>query len=73
MAKQSQKELILGFLRRFGYITADDALLYCRRCHRLAARINELRREGYNIITDNKGPDGQPVGYAVYRLIEEEK
>lgn len=71
MAKTSQKELILQYLQIKGTITADEALLYCKRCHRLAARISELREAGYNIITENKDPNGETVGYAIYRLIKE--
>ena len=69
--KLSQKELILEYLRRHGSITADEAQAHCKRCHRLAARISELRADGYNIITDNKRSDGTIVNYAIYRLKED--
>lgn len=69
--KLSQKELILDYLRRHGSITADEAQAHCKRCHRLAARIADLRADGYNIITDNKRSDGTIVNYAIYRLKEE--
>ena len=69
--KISQKEMILSYLRKHGSITADEAQAYCKRCHRLAARISDLRAEGYNIITDNKKNDGTIVNYAIYRLKEE--
>ena len=71
--KLSKKELILDYLRKHGSITPDDARLYCRKCERLAARISELRAEGHNIITDNKDSDGNPVNYAIYRLVKEAK
>lgn len=69
--KKSQKQLILEYLRRHGSITADEAQAYCKRCHRLAARISELRVDGHNIITDNKLADGTVVNYAIYRLKED--
>jgi hypothetical protein len=68
---KSQKELILAYLRAHGSITADEAKDHCKRCHRLAARISELRDDGHNIITDNKDSDGNHVNYAIYRLKEE--
>jgi hypothetical protein len=68
---KSQKELILAYLRAHGSITADEAQDHCKRCHRLAARISELRDDGHNIITDNKDSDGNHVNYAIYRLKEE--
>ena len=70
---KSQKQLILEYLRKHGSITADEAQSYCKRCHRLAARIAELRADGHNIITDTKDSDGNTVNYAIYRLIKEEK
>lgn len=69
--KMSQKQLILEYLRRHGSITADEAQAHCGRCHRLAARISELRADGHNIITDNKLADGTTVNYAIYRLKED--
>lgn len=68
--QMSQKELILEYLRRHGAITADEAQAHCKRCHRLAARISELRADGHNIVTGNKLPDGTIVNYAIYRLKE---
>ena len=66
--KKSKKQLILDYLRANGSITPDEARLYCRKCERLAARISELRADGYNIITDNKDSNGNLVNYAIYRL-----
>lgn len=71
--KKSQKQLILEYLRAHGSITPAEAISYCKRCFRLAARISELRAEGYDIITDNQDADGNPVNYAIYRLKEETK
>lgn len=69
--EKSQKELILDYLRAHGSITPDDAQANCKRCHRLAARISELRADGHNIITTNKTSDGTIVNYAIYKLKEE--
>lgn len=69
----SKKDLILAYLQKYGSITPDEARLFCRKCERLAARISELRSEGYNIITDNKDKNGNKVNYAIYRLVREEK
>ena len=68
--KLSQKQLILKYLRMYGTITPDEARLYCRKCERLAARISDLRSDGYNIVTTNKTPDGKTVNYAIYKLEE---
>lgn len=68
--KKTKKELILDYLRKHGSITPDEARIYCRKCERLAARISELRDEGYDIITDNKDNNGKIVNYAIYRLKE---
>ena len=70
---KSQKQLVLEYLRKHGSITADEAQNHCKRCHRLAARIAELRADGHNIVTDTKDADGNTVNYAIYRLIKEEK
>ena len=69
--EKSQKQLILEYMRKHGSITADEAQAHCKRCHRLAARISELRADGHTIITDNKKDDGTIVNYAIYRLEEE--
>lgn len=69
--EKSQKQLILEYMRKHGSITADEAQAHCKRCHRLAARISELRADGHNIITDNQKDDGTIVNYAIYRIEEE--
>jgi hypothetical protein len=66
--KLSKKELVLAYLIKFGSITPDEARANCRKCERLAARISELREDGYNIVTTNKTADGKTVNYAIYRL-----
>lgn len=54
----SQDDLILEHLKRGYPITAIEALnLY--RCFRLAARINDLRKRGYDIQTENIEENGK--------------
>jgi hypothetical protein len=67
--QKSKKQLILDYLRKYGSITPDEARIFCRKCERLAARISELRADGYEIITDNKDNEGNTVNYAIYRLV----
>lgn len=69
--EKSQKQLILEYMRMHGSITADEAQAHCKRCHRLAARISELRAEGHNIITCSEKTDGTIVNYAIYKLKED--
>lgn len=75
MAKKTpHRQLVLEWLQAHGSITAADAINRFpkdNKCYRLAARISELRKAGYNIITDNKDKDGNLVNYAIYRLVKE--
>lgn len=58
---QSQKKEILAYLKSGKRLTQMDAL-YKFQCMRLAARISELRDEGWNIKTDKiKVPSGKIV------------
>ena len=66
--EKSQKQMVLEYLQKNGSITPDEAQAHCKRCHRLAARISELRADGHNIVTDNKDSRGNVVNYAIYRL-----
>ena len=63
----SQAEWILMTLRRKP-LTALDALEGCG-CMRLAARINDLRADGHNIITQTEKQNGKK--FAKYHLIKE--
>lgn len=65
--KKSQAEMILEYLQKYGEITAIEALTAIG-CFRLAARISDLRADGYNIRTDMT-QDGKK-SYAIYRLEE---
>ena len=63
--KKSQTEMILEYLQSYGEITAIEALTAIG-CFRLAARISDLRADGYNISTEMT-KDGKK-SYAIYRL-----
>ena len=69
----SQKIKILRWMQNKGSITPQDALT-CG-CMMLAARIKNLRSDGYDIITDRFeyiDNDGRKVSYASYRLRDQE-
>lgn len=63
--KFTQTEEIVNALEAGEAITALDALKRWG-CFRLAARIGELRQQGYNIVTNKINRDGK--NYAEYRL-----
>ena len=66
--KKSQAEMVLEYLQKYGEITAIEALSAIG-CFRLAARIADLRSDGYNISTEmTKGKKS----YAIYRLEEKD-
>ena len=71
--KQTQCERILRHLRDFGSISSLEAISEYG-CMRLASRINDLKRQGYNISAERgKGKNryGEPTSFAVYHLVEE--
>ena len=73
--KQTQCERILRHLRDFGSITSLEAITEYGIL-RLDSRINDLKRQGYNISASRgKGENryGEQVSFAVYRLVEEAK
>jgi hypothetical protein len=49
--KETQCQQILGYLSRGGKLTPLEALRLFG-CNRLAARVNDLRREGFSIRTN---------------------
>ena len=49
MAKATQTQRVLDYIRQFGSITAIDAVRDLG-VMRLAARISDLKKEGYDII-----------------------
>lgn len=64
--------MILAYMRKHGSITAMDAVREFG-CMRLAARISDLRWDGYNIETElevGKNRQGDSVRYARYYLHE---
>lgn len=69
--KQSQCKIILVWLKEKGSINAKVARRLCG-CERLAARVNDLRRNGIPIQTEMKTyistKTGRPVRYAEYKL-----
>lgn len=65
--KRTQAQLTLEYMARYGSITQQEAI-EAFDCYRLAARIADLRRAGFAIITGKaKGP------WAEYRLKTEEE
>lgn len=69
----TQKKVILQHLKRFGSIEPLTALREYG-CYRLGARINDLRNDGYNIITEMISSvsriTGRPVHFANYKLVK---
>lgn len=64
--KRSQKAEILNWLQKLGTITPKDAEALCG-CMRLAARISDLRADGWLIVTE--APRVKGARYAAYRLL----
>jgi len=66
----TQCQKILEYMKEYGSITPLDALREFG-CMRLAARINDLIRKGYSIISETEysvNRSGDKVHYARYRL-----
>lgn len=73
--KLTQCDRILRHLRDHGSITSLEAISEYSIL-RLAARIKDLKRRGYNITSETvRGVNryGEPTRYSVYRLIEEKE
>lgn len=68
---KTQKELVLNHIKEHGKITSIEAV-YRYKITRLSARIYDLRRDGYNIISKRivKKSDGRVVQYDEYSLGE---
>ena len=66
----TQCEAVLEFMRIYGEITQKDA--YGMDIYRLASRISDLKREGYEIDTEYKKVETRygETQIAVYRLKE---
>lgn len=72
MNKQTQAERVLDYMRRFGSITALDAMRDLG-IMRLASRITDLRREGHSVtrtMVEIKNRFGQKTRIACYALNE---
>ncbi len=71
----TQCEKILDYIRLNGSITPIDALREFG-CMRLASRINDLKNQGYNIVSKieiNKNRYGDTVRFARYTIKENEE
>lgn len=71
----TQCERILKYMQDFGSINPHQAITDLG-IMRLAARVSDLRCEGYEIerqIVKSKNRYGEPVYFAEYRLMEERK
>jgi len=66
MKPQSAEVLHLLRTMPVSGVTQQDAILFCQ-CYRLAARIADLRADGYNIESELVTQGG--VRYARYRLV----
>lgn len=62
---KSQNALIIDFLKRNDSINPIQALTLFS-CFRLAARIGDLKDDGYEIVSEIKNKNGKK--YAEYRL-----
>jgi len=68
----TQKDRVLKYMQDTGKITPLDAIREFG-CLRLSARIFDLKRDGYNIVSEtetSKNRYGESVSYASYRLEE---
>lgn len=73
--KLTQNQMILMHLQDYGSITSIEAMQEYG-IMRLASRINDLKREGYNIVSEtmkSKNRFGETVHHSVYRLKEEKE
>lgn len=73
--KLTQNQMILMHLQDYGSITSIEAMQEYG-IMRLASRINDLKREGYSIVSEtmkSKNRFGETVHYSVYRLKEEKE
>lgn len=70
----TQNEMILKYIHDYGSITPLEALKEFG-CMRLASRINDLKNQGYNIVSEKvsiKNRYGKKVSFAKYSIIESE-
>ena len=70
----TQNEMILKYIHDYGSITPLEALKEFG-CMRLASRINDLKNQGYNIVSEKvsiKNRNGKKISFAKYSIIESE-
>ena len=70
----TQNEMILKYIHDYGSITPLEALKEFG-CMRLASRINDLKNQGYNIVSEKvstKNRYGKKISFAKYSIIESE-
>lgn len=66
----TQKQKVLEYMRKHEGISTYTA--FQMRITRLAARISELRADGYNILSERRmSEENKP--YVLYRLVGDEK
>ena len=72
--KMSQTQRVLDYMRKHGSISQQEAI-NAFSCYRLAAKIFDLRQDGYIIKTEKKPfkNDYTTGYYAVYKLVEGEQ
>lgn len=66
----TQNERVLQYIKDYGSITQLDALREFG-CMRLASRISDLKRQGYNITSSmesGKNRFNEKISYARYRI-----
>ncbi len=71
--RRTQTEIILEYMRGHNNsISTLEGFTECD-CVRLGAKVNEMRKDGYTILTElktRKNKSGRKVRYAVYHLVE---
>ena len=73
--KTTQCDRILQHMRDFGSISSLEAMSDYG-IMRLASRINDLKNQGYNIVSETKTSKNrynETTHYSVYSLVEKEK
>lgn len=72
--KLTQRQMILEYIKAFGSIDPSEAYRDIG-CMKLATRVSELKREGYNIVSEtvtSKNRWGKPIHFKRYRLGEQQ-
>lgn len=73
MSKLTQKQRVIMYIKRFGYITSKQAFNDLG-ITQLAARIHELKKDGYKfdkVKEHGKNRFGEPVSFDRYILVED--